>query len=231
MKIFVSELISNEVAKKTNIPVLPLKSFELLDSPVSTHADMLIFVIDKKIFCYEDYYLNNKKIFDDAESEGYEIERLNINCEKNYPKDVSLNILKIGKTLFANLKHASKEVLKYAIENGYDVVNVKQGYSACSTLVIDDNTAITADKGIYEAIKSVGKDATLISPGGVGIEKYDYGFIGGAGFVLDGAVWFFGDIQKHADFGKISQKIDELKMKIFTIRDGYVFDFGGAKVI
>ncbi len=231
MRIFVSELISSEVAEKTNKDVFPLKPHQALDTPVSTHADMLVFVLDKRIFCYEDYYLDNKEIFDNAEKSGYIVVPLRINCNKKYPNDVALNILVMGKTLFANSKYISREILAYSTDNGYDFVDVKQGYSACSTLVLDENNAITADKGIYDAIKSVGKDVTLISAGGVKIEKYNYGFIGGASFVVDDTVYFFGDIEKHPDYKIISKKINELNMRIFCIREGQVFDFGGARII
>ena len=64
MLAFVSIDIAEQFKMKTGIEVLPLKPYNKLDKPVSSHADMLINIIEDRIFCYEDYYLENKDIFD-----------------------------------------------------------------------------------------------------------------------------------------------------------------------
>ena len=231
MKLFVSDSVSELIKGAIDISPLPLKPYDCLDAPVSSHADMLVFVLENRIFCYADYYLVNKDIFDIAENEGYKIVPVSKKCQKNYPYDISLNALVMGKVIFANLKYIAKEIINYAQEEGFSFVNVKQGYSACSTLVLDDNNAITADKGMYNAISLAGKNATLISKEGIILNGYDHGFIGGASFVIGDTVFFFGDIKTHPDYQMIHSKINELDMKEFCILRGDVFDFGGGKII
>lgn len=231
MKIFVSHFIANELSKQIGVEMLPLFPYDKLDVPVCTHADMLVFVMKKRIFCYSDYCDNNRSVFDVAEKEGYEIVKISKQCSKKYPNDISLNILVMGNCLFANLKHIAIEVLEYATENGYNLIDVKQGYCACATLVLDENNAITADEGIYKAIISSGKNATLISGDGIRLDGYSCGFIGGASSVVGKSVYFFGDIKKHPDYKKIHEKIETLNMTEFSITRGDVFDFGGTRII
>lgn len=226
--IFVNTDFSHIIKQNCALNVVPLPHFDKLDAPVSAHADMLIFVLDNKIFLYEEYYLINKNIFDNALNSNYEIVLIKKKCQKNYPNDVALNVLRVGNTIFSSLNNTAEEILSYAKSKGYKLVNVNQGYSACSTLVLDERTAITADKGIYQALVKNGKDALLIEEGGIALQGYDYGFIGGASFVVDDTVYFMGNIEKHPSYTKIKEKTEFLKMKIFSISPNDVFDFGGV---
>ena len=229
MKLFASVFVSNALTKATKCEVLPLQAYDKLDLPVATHADMLVFVLGKRIFCYDDYYNKNRRIFGVAEDDGYEIVRISPPIDSKYPNDVALNVFKIGNFLVGNLKYVAKEILEYANFLGLSLIDVKQGYSACSTLVLDDNTAITADKSIFEALAKIGKRVILIDQGGIKLDGYDYGFIGGASCVLDDTVYFFGDITKHQNYDKIHTAIEALKMNEFSISCEDVFDFGGAR--
>ena len=118
--------------------VKTLMPYSRLDNPVSSHADMLINIIEDRIFCYEDYYLENKSVFKRAEDIGYSIVKCTPPASSSYPEDIGLNTLVIGKKIFGNVKHLSKELVFFANENGYELINVKQGYTACSTLVLNE---------------------------------------------------------------------------------------------
>ena len=39
------------------------------------------------------------------------------------------------------------------LEQGYELINTTQGYTNCSIAVIDDNSAIVADKGLYKILQ------------------------------------------------------------------------------
>ena len=58
-----SEQISERFYEKTGINVLSLKPYLKLGAPVSSHADMLMVVLDDTVFCYEEYFLENPEIF------------------------------------------------------------------------------------------------------------------------------------------------------------------------
>ena len=136
-------------------------------------------------------------------------------------------ILSFKKYLFANVAHTSADVLEYARLCEYELVNVAQGYAKCSTLLLDE-AVITADTGIYRAAKERGIDALLISPGNIGIEKYDTGFIGGASAkIAEGKVAVFGNIEKHPDGENILGFAKKHDTQIISLGHSALFDYGG----
>ncbi len=228
MLVALSEQVAIDFAKKTKIEVLPLAAYNKLDVPVASHADMLLCVIDKNIFCYDEYYCENIELFKKIEN-SYNIIRIKKQCAKKYPNDVSLNVLVIGNTIFTKTSSTAKEIIDYATTNGYKIVDVKQGYSACSTLVINNTTAITTDSGIHKALINEGYKALLVTSNCIELKGYNCGFIGGAGGVIGKTVYFFGDISLHPDYQKISSLLLEEKYEICSILSGGVYDFGGIK--
>ena len=64
---FASREVCAALEREAGIKCLPLLPYARLDLPVCAHADMLINIIEENLFCYEDYYLENREIFDLAE--------------------------------------------------------------------------------------------------------------------------------------------------------------------
>ena len=227
-------LINQEIAEKftaaTGIATIPLKPYNLLDSPVACHADMLFCIIDNKLFCYEDYVKENGYTEALIDS-GYDIIFVSHKCEKNYPYDIGLNVLVMGNHLFCNAKYTAKEIIDYANQNNYTVVSVKQGYSACSTLVINNNLAVTTDASIAKAIEKSGKRALLISAEGIILNGYNCGFIGGASCFFQDKVFVFGDISALKCGEVLLDLFDQNNLSVFPILTGGVYDFGGIKLI
>lgn len=230
MKALVNFEIAQELACATDLDVIPLNPYNKLDKPVSAHADMLFCILDNTVFCYKDY-VEAEGLYDIIKDEGYNIVFVSNECEKKYPNDVSLNVLVMGKTIFCNVKYTAREIIDYANENDYTVVNVNQGYSACSTLALDENNAITGDKGMEHAITRAGKNALLIETDDIILSGYDSGFIGGASAVLGEKILFFGPPKALLDGCKIVDYLLELDHPYFFISLDRVYDFGGIKLI
>ena len=148
-----------------------------------------------------------------------------------YPGDVLLNVASLGNTLILNPNTCAKEILDYATERNMNIIKVKQGYTKCSTLVVNNHAIITEDEGIYKAVleSSLNIDALLIKKGYVSLPGYDYGFIGGASVAIDKNVFFFGAIQKHPDYDKIKLFIDSQGKQIIQLsNDKPLLDIGGC---
>lgn len=169
-------------------------------SPVDTHTD---------IFCCRMGAGRNADVFIGGKSE----------IGHNYPDNVKFNALCLGRYFIHNLKYTSPALLNEARKNGLTLINVKQGYTKCNVLPIDDNSAITSDEGIYRTLSSLHDiDVLKIRTGYVKLSGFDYGFIGGASGRVDNEIIFNGDISAHPDFNIMRDFIEArgLSVKYFT---------------
>ncbi len=209
---------------------LSLPPFERLSPPVNTHADMLLFSYANKIITHREYYECASDIFDILCREcGIGIILCDDDIQNSYPHDVAFNATVSKGTLFANLSHTSKTVLKLAKNMGLMCHDVAQGYTACSTLDLGDGHIVCADPSLISAYKSHGIDVTAISNGSVCLPPYDYGFIGGCSGVDRDTVYFCGDIRLHSDADLIKKAVERRSMKAVSLSDQPLFDIGGIK--
>ncbi len=202
---------------------LPVTPFHKLEAPVNAHPDMLAVSIGERLFIHAD----DIHLAAALSKQNIPFSLSNAPVGAKYPSDIALNLFTVKKYLFANVAHASTDVLEYARLCGYELVNISQGYAKCSTLLLEE-AIITADKGIYRAAMERGIDALLISPGNIEIEKYDTGFIGGASAkISDDKVAVFGSIEKHPDGDKMLDFAKNHDTEIISLGHSPLFDYGG----
>ena len=139
---------------------------------------------------------------------------------QEYPGDIIYNGFSTGKYFIHDLKHTDTELLKAVHELGLIPVNVKQGYSCCSIVPVDEDSIITADKGIARAAEAAGLKVLTVEPGHVELPGYDTGFLGGTSGRVGDEVIFNGDLKAHPDHESIRQFIEERGLKIRYF-DGY----------
>lgn len=215
-------VIGNKCFSKYFKEVFVINPNENLACPVASHVDMNLCVIDSTVFLPKGSTLKN--IFSDY---GYKVKFISEDLVKKYPFDARLNCKAVGNTVILNRKTVSKDILDYCVNTGKIIIDVPQGYAACSTVALSETAFITSDKGIYNALVNNGLNPLLIKEGYIEIEEYDYGFIGGAsGFVGD-TLYFFGDISTHPDYEKIKTYLDKNNVK-FKAFDGKLTDIGGV---
>lgn len=129
---------------------------------------------------------------------------------QNYPADVPYNAAVTEKYVICNTKTVSPEVIKTAeaLYPDIKIVNVAQGYTKCSLVVVDESHFITEDEGIYRELCRIdGIECLIISSGHVLLPGYDRGFIGGASGRIGDEIWFNGDITIHPDSERIIEFI------------------------
>lgn len=191
-----------------------------IQRPVAYHADMNAAFVNEKLFvCSEQTALQNEL---SANNISFSVP--NFSLKPDYPNDVLLNIAICGKTAIVNKNTVSDCIL--AQLKDYRKFYVNQGYAGCSTLFINENAVITADNGIYNAIKN-DMNVLKILPNGIHLSGYSNGFIGGCAKVIDEkTVLFFGDISALDDYDKIKRFIAQYNMKIKCL-SGKLTDIGG----
>ena len=172
-----------------------------LPSPVDHHPDMLFFnpPCEKITVMQERYYTVNLRFFSQFGTSKTVLDRVELGSE--YPRDIAFDAIGIRETLYCLEAYTSEEVKQRFSR----IVNIKQGYAACSTLIPRGGIAITADKGIERALAADGMTVCRISPDGILLPGYGCGFIGGASAVVNGTTVFFGSLSDHPDGERIAE--------------------------
>lgn len=128
----------------------------------------------------------------------------------DYPADVAFNAACTGKYFIHNLSATNEKLLLAAKEMGMTLIDVQQGYTKCSVVIVDETSIITYDEGIIKACSRYPELSVLrVAPGFVRLDGYDTGFLGGASGRVGKEVIFHGDLFGHPDFAAIVEFIEK----------------------
>lgn len=162
-------------------------------------------IVDEAISNHPDIFLCKMGISPD--SPVFFAERNSLSCD--YPLDVSFNAACTGKYFIHNLTYTNEDLLAQAKAMNLKLINVNQGYTKCSIVIVDENSIITYDEGIAKACQRESDLAVLkIAPGFVRLDGYDTGFIGGTSGRIDNEIVFNGNLSDHPDFKEIVKFIE-----------------------
>lgn len=216
-----------KTALEREFDVVLLPADRKLSQPVASHPDMILCRVGETLAVPREYYCNNSELIDNL------IDRTCLALllsdafrEEVYPHDIAMNMLLCGKFAFALAEYTAKEVKSSLNEQGIQLINMKQGYAACTSLSAG-GAIITADPSAAAAAKSANIDVTVISDGDIRLPGYDTGFIGGASGVCTDSVYFFGNLDSHSDGKKIRDALTRRGFKIISLSDETLTDFGG----
>lgn len=215
--------VRDEQFLSESFSLIKLPPFDMLDSPVASHADMLICALGDLLVTHELYYKKNKDLFDLA---GLKAFTVNEPVSKRYPDDIVLN----GLFLSGDLYGRTDKLAKFLCLSAKKTVHVNQGYARCSVCKISEDAIITADPSIARAAEENGVDVLKITPGHVLLDGYGYGFIGGASFFHGDTLYFFGRIEDHPDYAEIKDFASKHSVKLVSVSDHTLSDIGGAVV-
>ena len=143
--------------------------------------------------------------------------------KREYPGDCIYNAACIGKYIICG-RTASKALIE---ASGLQRVSVKQGYTKCNLLVVDERHAITEDEGLFRALSELSDIECLkISPRQVKLPGYEHGFIGGCTGRIGDEIVFNGDLSAHSDCRRITEFIEDCGLKAVFFRDYPLTDIG-----
>ena len=141
---------------------------------------------------------------------GFEVIRGKKSPRSKYPDNICYNAAIIGRHVIHKLSHIDEVLLNELEFKDIEKINVKQGYSKCSICIVGENAIITADSKINEAARKNGVDSLLVRPGGIALDGFEYGFIGGcSGLISENEIFFAGDISTHQDYSLIMDFLDK----------------------
>lgn len=142
---------------------------------------------------------------------------------KSYPENIRYNAACTGKYLIHNLKYTDPALLNAA--GNLQRIHVAQGYTRCSTAIIDETSIITSDGGIFNACRKK-LDVLLIRPGYIRLQKFSYGFIGGTSGRIGDTVLFNGNLEQHPDFQEIKSFIESRSLHLKYFKEYSLEDIG-----
>lgn len=207
--------------KDNNYVIIFSYNSKKIDKKIRDHVDMQIrkindntYVCSKESYSHYRAYLPN---YIDLYVTEFEV-------TDTYPKDCLLNNFSIKNHLICNQKSVDPVILKLLKNN--KIIMVNQGYSKCSTIVFND-FLITCDKSIFNKVQKHNIKAYLIDSGGIELEGYDTGFIGGTcGYSRDFGLVFYGNLEKYKFKDKLIEILEKENIKYFYIKDDDFIDRG-----
>jgi len=120
------------------------------------------------------------------------------------------------------------------------VLGVRQGYTRCMCLPVDNNSFIVSDESIARPLEAQGASVLRIRNGSIKLKGFEHGFIGGTAgniYVSDGevrdqrAIVFNGDLSIHPDFGAITEFIRSRNILPVWFEDYALEDIGSILAV
>lgn len=211
--------------EKLNLQYIKVPKCPLVHKSIDGHVDIQMNILDKskrKIIVHKDIdisFLN-------------EINKFNIDyifsdkcLNKDYPEDIILNYLSINNLFVHNTKYTDKIVLDNIKDK--KIINVKQGYTKCSVLPINDNAAITSDKIIAKKLSENNIDVLRVPHGDIMLPGMNYGFIGGVGGLISpNKLALFGQLSEYCFGNEVYNFLYKYDVEPIYLKKGKLIDRG-----
>lgn len=226
--IFISEMAEKTFTNymKTRGTVILVPKDERFDPRISSHPDLVISILDDTLIIDGNASIH---IFRQLDALGVPYIKGNSRLAPVYPQDIAYNAVITKNYMIHNLEYTNSLLLLHSKYTNKTLLPVKQGYTKCSTVVVNDDALITSDVGIYKAAKDLMK-VLLIQPGYVNLDGFDFGFLGGASASFEDTVVFHGDLSKHPDFLSIQAFVKAVNKNLVYFEDFSLTDIGSVLI-
>ena len=224
--------IEKEKLKQLGYKLIELEQNTNIYEEISSHVDIHVCKIGSKLIVEKSKYPKIK----DCIREWNNSIRIEIGQDfisQNYPQDIKYNVCIIGNKAIHNFEYTDSKIKEELIKQNYELINTNQGYTNCSIAVIDENSAIVTDKGLYKILEKhkidvlyvkENLDIKLLTQSGYSSKN---GFIGGAISRIGNNIVVFGDLSKIDKQSKIRNFIMSKNLNIIEFKDLDIIDYGG----
>lgn len=210
--------------EKQGIEVITTEPDQRLPGPVRFHPDMQACLLNREYM----FVLSGNVLKDKLSSWGISALETSAEPAGGYPGDVLCNAFALGGFLVGNPRYIDSEIRNTVKQIGLKELSVRQGYASCSAAIVNENSVITADKGIASALEGQGLDVLRIRPGFIKLPGYDTGLIGGCcGLLAPDTLGITGRLSSHPDGLKIREFLKACGISVFELSDGGLLDVGG----
>ncbi|MBR3610718.1 MAG: hypothetical protein IKL57_04545 [Oscillospiraceae bacterium] len=211
--------------ESAKIAVVPVEPCQNLPEGIASHADLQLLHLGGKSVLTASC---SKKSTDMLEMLGFDILSTEKTLDFSYPEDCLINAQIIGKNIIVNPDAADENLMRFAEENNYNIIAVKQGYAKCSILAVCNDAVITADPGITKILQQKEIEVLKIKEGGIYLKGYDTGFIGGCGGMVEEKILgIAGDLKSIKDYENIKDFLRNRNIYAENLGGKTLRDIGG----
>ena len=221
--------VEKDKLKELGYKLIEIKQSKNVYPEISSHVDIFTCKVGGKIIVEPSQYENLKSQL----SSKYNLIQGEEYINEKYPYDIKYNVCTIGKKAIHNFRYTDTILKQELIKQGYELINTNQGYTNCSIAVIDDNSAIVTDKGLYKIFEKHNIDVLfldyepeikLLNGNAYSNKK---GFIGGVISRIGEQIVITGDLNKIDSNGMIRQFVLSKGLEIIEFKGIDVIDYGG----
>lgn len=150
--------------------------------------------------------------------------------EETYPHDIILNSLILGDTFVHKLNSTDPNLLELVKHKTF--LNVKQGYTKCSTAIVNTKAIITSDRSIIRTLHDIDIDILYVPPGDIELPGISHGFIGGTCGLIDYEhMGFFGDLNYYKYGSEVKSFLRKHRVTPIYLRKGNLIDRGSLFIV
>jgi hypothetical protein len=221
--------VEKDALNELGYELIEIKQSKNVYSEISSHVDIFTCKVGEKIIVEPSQY---KSIKSQIPSK-YNLEQGQEYISIKYPDDIKYNVCTIGKKAIHNFQYTDPIVKQELVSQEYELINTTQGYTNCSIAVIDANSAIVTDKGLYKILQKHNIDVLylqyepeikLLNDNGYSNKK---GFIGGVISRIANQILVTGDLDKIDQSGLIRKFVLSKGLGILEFKGLDVIDYGG----
>lgn len=193
--------------------------------PVASHADLQLLHLGQNRVLLSQEASNIVPIL---QQHGFITELLSKPLGECYPNDISLNFLLLKNRCLGLCSNIPLQLLNFCNYTGLQQIPVKQGYARCSVAVVAQNAVMTADRPLAGLFTAAGLDVLMLAPGGIRLDGYDTGFIGGCcGLIDKHRLAFTGNLKEYRSGNEVLAFLQKYHVTPVYLTAGELRDIGG----
>lgn len=196
-----------------------------MDPRLTSHVDLSVFPLQTNQLLLAPYLKESPLFAKSLTNRGLSVQYSSKKQNSTYPNDASLNACFFGNTLILNPK-TTDSIIRETLYS-YKQIPVRQGYTNCTVVPINETSIITDDPGIAKAAKQAALDVLMIRSGFIDLPGFQTGFIGGASLMYTkNSILFTGSLKNHPDAENIFRFLEKHEIKPDYLTDLPIFDIG-----
>jgi len=221
--------IEKQKLKELGYDLKEIKQCEKVYPEISSHVDIFTCKIGEVLVIEPSQYEQIKLQLPSEYKVKSGLKKISL----KYPDDIKYNVCTIGDKAIHNFQYTDPIIKEELTQQGYELINTTQGYTNCSIVVIDENSAIVTDKGLNKILQKHNIEVLYLEyePDIKLLTKARYsnkkGFIGGAISRIGNEIIVFGDLNKIDQDNKIRNFITNKNINIIEFEKLDVIDYGG----